>query len=200
MKVVMILPPQVTGVAMIANVATGVGSMLTGRGESSGMFSVFLDTQAELVDLQMNRHLVEHQVPGREGGILQDMGSASSVISLRGKWIYENRPDDDILNFFPALDILTNRMGWNWLRLQVMQVVYRLKFPIFLACDLITTAVMIENMKFTHKGGSPNVYDYTMTLKEFSPVLTVAGTIGVVVSAVGSKLNVPLVNVDRVGY
>lgn len=158
-------------------------------------FSIFVDTQAELVDVRMNRYLVEHQVPGREGGLLQDMGSAATTISLRGKWIHENTPDDDVSKFFPWTNKVQTKVGWNWLRLQVMQMVYRYKFPLYLACDLITTAVMIETMNFQHKGGTPNVYDYTITLKEFSPLLTVIGSIGM-------ALNVPppFINVDEVGY
>ena len=168
MNVIMILPPTITlpGLAL---------SLL-----SKNRFNIFVDMQANLIDLKMHRYLVEHQIPGREGGVLQDLGSASSVITLQGKWIYENRPDEDILDIIPALRIFEDsNIGWNWARLQLMMMIYHFKEPMILASDLITTMVLIEDFNPTYEGGKPNVYNYTMVLKEVDPRLTLAGMIGV---------------------
>lgn len=170
MNVIMILPPSIS-IPGLAYSALATGSK----------YNIFIDMQADLLDLKMHRYLVEHQVPGREGGILQDLGSASSVITLRGKWIYENRPNEDILNIIPTLRIFENEIvGWNWMRLQMMQLVYRFKEPMLLASDLITTFVLIEDFNATYEGGKPNVYNYTMVLKEVDPRLTLAGMIGTI--------------------
>lgn len=173
----MILPPTVTVAGLAASALLG------------GKFSVFVDMQSSLIDLKMHRYLVEHQVPGREGGIIQDLGSASSVITLQGKWIYENRPSEDILNIIPSLRIFEDKkIGWNWARLQMMQLIYRLKEPMILASDLITTVVLIEDFNFSYEGGKPNVYNYTMVLKETDPRLTLAGLVG----TAGVKTIVPI--------
>lgn len=170
MNVILILPPSAAIPALGAGIA---GAVIAGVRTP---FNVFVDMQAELISLKMHRHLVEHQIPGREGGILQDLGSASSVITLRGKWIYENRPVGDILDTIPALAIFENKsIGWNWLRLQMMMLIYRLREPMILASDLISTVVLIEDFDPTYEGGRPNVYNYTMTLREVDPRLTLAG-------------------------
>ena len=166
----MILPPLVTAVGAVAS---GIAAVF------GGQFSVFLDMQANVIDLKMHRYLVEHQIPGREGGKHQDLGSASSVITLQGKWIYENKPTQDILNWIPTLGLFSGtNVGWNWLRLQTLQQVYRFKEPLLLASDLITTLVLIEDMNFTYEGGKPNVYNYTIVLKEVDPRLTLIGLAG----------------------
>ena len=177
MKVMMILPPLIT-----------VPGMALSFLDSGHKYSVFVDTQASLVNLKMHRYLVEHQIPGREGGKLQDLGSACSVITLQGKWIYENRPREDILNAIPALSLIAgNKVGWNWIRLQMFQLLYRFKEPLILASDLITTMVLIEDYDFTYEGGKPNVYGYTMVLKEVDPRLTLIGMAG---SAIAKSLNI----------
>jgi len=170
----MILPLSTLPFAAVGAGITAVTNLVTGQ--SFDPMSIFIDMQAEVVELNMDRYLVEHPIPSREGGVLQDLGSKCSVLSLRGKWIYENRPDKDIIDIIPALKILENiGVGWNWLRLQTMQIVYRTKEPLFIGCDLINTAVMIDKMKFKHVGGTPNVYEYQMTLREFNPLLGLVG-------------------------
>ena len=177
MKVILILPPT-------AAVAATVGSIISG-----GNFNIFVDMQANLIDLKMHRYIVEHQIPGREGGKLQDLGSACTVITLQGKWIYENRPQGDILEAIPALAMFEgDKIGWNWMRLQMMMLVYRLREPMILASDLISSVVLIEDFNPTYEGGKPNVYNYTMVLREMDPRLTLAGTL---VTA-GAKTIIPI--------
>ena len=162
----MILPPTASAV----NFGMQILKSITG-----GQFSIFVDMQAEVTELDMERYLVEHQIPSREGGSLQDIGSKASVLMIKGKWIYENQPSEDILDLVPALNFFGQNVGWNWLRVQLMRTVYYLKEPLFIGCNLINTAVMIHKMKFKEVGGKPNVYDYTMVLKEYNPLLGVVG-------------------------
>lgn len=175
----MILPPSVSVPGLLYSVATG------------NKYNVFVDMQASLIDLKMHRYLVEHQIPGREGGKLQDLGSACSIITLQGKWIYENRPDKDILDIIPALAMFlpgSKNIGWNWARLQMMMMIYRLREPMILASDLISSVVLIEDFNPTYEGGKPNVYNYTMVLREVDPRLTLAGTL----MTAGAKTIVPI--------
>lgn len=176
MKVVMILPPTAT----IANAALSILSIPLG-----GKWSLFIDMQAEVTELDMQRHLVEHPIPGKEGGSLQDIGSQCSVLSIKGKWIYENKPDEDIIDLVPALQVFGGA-GWNWIRVQLMQVIYRLKEPLFIGCNLISSAFMIDKMKFKEVGGKPNVYDYHMVVKEFNPLLGIIGGVTTTVIGQGS--------------
>ena len=164
----MILPPAVTLFGAVANTLNKAHAP-----------SVFVDMQASLVNLKMHRYIVEHQVPGREGGILQDLGSATSVITIRGKWIYGNKPEKDILSFIPTLGLFASHLiGWNWIQLQLFQHIYRFKEPLYFASDLITTMVMIEDFDFKYEGGKPSVYDYTMVLREIDPRITLLTTAG----------------------
>lgn len=173
MKVVMILPPQITVyVAPIAVLSAGTEGVTT-----VAPFNIFLDMQANVVDLQDSRYLVEHPVPGREGGIHQDMGSPSATLSIQGKWIYENKPHKDIVDILGQF--ITDKIAWNWIRLQTLRLVMKMKTPLVLACDLLTTLVLIKDMRTRHVGGQPNVYEYQMVLKEYNPMLTVLGLAGV---------------------
>lgn len=182
MKTVLILPPTVTAVGFAASAAANVIggiSSLTG-GAKLNAYNLFLDLQANVVELEDRRYLVEHQVPGREGGILQDVGSACARITLTGKWIYENKPHNDIFDLIPILR--NSGATWNWMRMQMMRLVHRMRSPMFIACNIITSAVMIEGIKFREVGGEPNVYNYTMKLREWNPALTVLGIAGTLTS------------------
>lgn len=173
MKTVLVLPPtSLAGLSLLAVAAAQV--------PSTNRFSIFIDMQSNVVELEDKRYLVEHQVPGREGGILQDIGSACARITLTGKWIYENKPDQDILDIIPWLNAMN--LSWNWLRIQMMRLIHRLKTPLIMASDVITSSVMIESVKFRHVGGQPNVFDYTMILREWNPALSIAGIAGVTVA------------------
>lgn len=178
MNVIMILPPSISLLGLVPSVlTTGAAALAGGSG-----YNLFLDMQASLIDLKMHRYLVEHQIPGREGGKLQDLGSACSVITIQGKWIYENRPHKDILDIIPALAAFLaggENMGWNWARLQMMMMIYRLREPMILASDLLTSVVLIEDFNPSYEGGKPNVYNYTMVLREVDPRMTLAGTLAI---------------------
>ena len=99
------------------------------------------------------------------------------------KWIYENEPDNELLKVL--LPIVSKNISWNWLRLQTMYMIYRLRQPLFIASDLITSAVMIESMTYNQVGGQPNVYNYKINLKEFNPALTLAGIAGIGILSTG---------------
>lgn len=173
MKVLMIVPAAlpIAGVALASNLLLGSG------------VNVWFDMQANVVDLDMRRYVVEHQIPGREGGKLQDLGAACSTLSISGKWIFENPSNDDLLNVVPWLKGVKG-IGWNWIKAQTMQMVYRLKTPVFLACDLITTAVLVERFRLNQRGGEPNVINYSMSFKEIDPIWTAGGLVAMI-GAVG---------------
>lgn len=189
MKTVMMLPP--TSVVGIAAGALGLAGEVTRLATPLNQWSIFIDLQAEVVELDMKRYIVEHQIPGREGGILQDLGSASGKILVKGKWIYENKPDRDIQNFIPALP----RVGWNWIRVQSMQLIYRLRQPVVFVSDLIATFALIEALRFRRVGGQPNVFEYSMVLKEFNPMLTMAGMV-----LAGAGTIIPVIGTGDLGY
>jgi hypothetical protein len=204
MKVVIVLPPTALLTLGVAATVLNVGeralnaagdlvNIVTGSPSRSspGSWSVFIDMQANAIDIEMRRNLVEHPIPGREGGILQDMGSACTKLTLSGKWIYENEPDNELLKVL--LPIVSKNLSWNWLRLQTMYMIYRLRQPLFIASDLITSAVMIDTMNYNQIGGQPNVYNYRISLKEFNPALTLAGIAGTGILATGL---IPLVDTE----
>ena len=177
MKTVLILPPT-----SVAGIGGALASMISGTG-----FSIFLDMQANVVELQERRYLVEHQIPGREGGILQDVGSACARLTISGKWIYENRPDNDLLDIIPFLS--TMDVSWNWLRVQAMRLIARMRTPLIIASDVMTSSVMIEAMKFRQVGGQPNVFNYTISMREWNPALTVLGIAGTLTNIIPSVID-----------
>lgn len=176
MKTVLVLSPTT-----LAGISAGIAAWA-----GKGTYSLFLDMQSNVVELQERRYLIEHQIPGREGGILQDLGSACARVTLSGKWIYENKPDKDIIDILPVLTGMN--VSWNWLRMQMMRYISRLRAPLFIASDVITSAVMIEDIKFRHVGGRPNVFDYTIKLREWNPALTVLGIAGIATNLVPAAL------------
>lgn len=180
MKTVMILPP--TSLA-------GMSALITAAmwAPYTHNFSIFLDMQANVVELEDRRYLVEHQIPGREGGILQDVGSACARLTLSGKWIYENRPDNDLLDIVPVLR--TMNISWNWLRVQTMRLIARMRAPLIIASDIMTSSVMIESLKFRQVGGQPNVFNYIITLREWNPALSVLGIAGTLTNVVPSIID-----------
>lgn len=189
MKTVMMLPPTVTALGFAAstvfNAVETVGQFLGSRRPSN--YSIFLDMQANVVELEERRYLVEHQIPGREGGILQDIGSACARLTISGKWIYENKPDRDILDLVPAIRGMN--VAWNWLRVQTMRLIPRMRTPILIASDVLTSSVMIESVKFRQVGGLPNVYDYTIIMREWNPALTVLGIAGTMLNILPSIMD-----------
>ncbi len=50
----------------------------------------------------------------------------------------------------------------------------------------MTSSVMIEGSKFRQVGGQPNVFNYTITLREWNPALTVLGIGGMLTNIVPS--------------
>ena len=160
--------------ALLSAAGTVTNALLSAiSGESISGWQMWLDMQANVQDVKMKRSLVELDVPGREGGILQDMGAKCTVIKISGKWIYENKPDNEITDLIPIVGL--TGLPWNWLRLQTMNALYRTKTPVLLASNLLIGLVMIDEMNFREAGGSPNVYEYDMTLKELNPLTSLVG-------------------------
>jgi len=192
MQTVMILPPTVTALGFAASGPKALADAVT-TGFKPDVYHIFIDMQANVVELQERRYLVEHQIPGREGGILQDLGSACARLTLSGKWIYENKPHNDIIDMIPTLAGMN--VAWNWMRVQMMRLIPRMKTPVFIASDVITSAVMIEDFKVRHVGGAPNVFEYTISMREWNPALTVLGiSAGLVTSLIPSIVQ------ENVGY
>lgn len=148
---------------------------------SSALFNnafVFADLQANVVSTSLERNIVRHSIPGREGFVLQDLGGNSTEITVTGKWIYENSGDDSIAKIFNQLtSILGSSVGWNWMRMEMMKTLARINIPLMLATDLFVGPVLIEKVDFKYIGGSPNVYDYSLKFIEWNPKLSIVGTI-----------------------
>ncbi len=192
MKVLMSLMP--THMKTLLGGALGTAAFLF-----AGFNLIFMDLQANMLNTSLERHIVRHSIPGREGYVLQDMGGKSTEISISGKWIYENEPDDKLneifnkfLNFFSGLLGGSSGFGWNWIRIETMKMLARSNVPLMLASDLFIGPVLIERVSFSYAGGQPNVYDYQMKLIEWNPKLSIVSSLamiplGMVASGLGGK-------------
>lgn len=164
------------GVAALTNVPGLLSGDIQPQSLIKNMF-IFVDLQANVVSAGLERHLVKHGVPGREGEVLQDMGGKSTKITIDGKWIYENTPDDGLSKLLAGFNwLFGSNAGWNWVRVEMMKTLARINLPLFLACDLFIGPVLIEKVNFKYLGGQPNVYDYSFNLVEWNPALSLIGT------------------------
>ncbi len=203
MKVMLTLSPQsmkVAGAAIGLSTLLGGGVDLLRRsynsitgGSATGLVDnvvssirnivtfLFIDMQAMVVRSKIQRRLILHEIPGREGDVPQDLGGKSTVLTVAGRWIYENEPQDAITQLLKQFGVIAglfgSRVGWNWLRLEMMKALARINVPLVLACDLFTGPVLIREINFAQAGGLPNVYEYSMTLIEWNPALSLVGTL-----------------------
>ena len=155
---------------------------------------VFLDLQANIVKAKFTRKLPEIEVPGRSGNPLQDLGSKAVKYTVTGSWIYENMPKNLFgLNEIQLsmLNTLIHSVGWNWLRVMDMQLIYEQGQPLIFGCSFAPlTVVMIADMEFVENGGIPNKYDYKLELVEYSTELRLIGHgIGAIFGAAKTPLS-----------
>jgi hypothetical protein len=103
------------------------------------------------VKVDERRSVVEHKIPGMEGGILQDLGREPVRISFEGV-IYGEEAKEALKNI-------------------------RLKFkagkPVPFSSDVSgvaeVTDVLIEDLQVDDMGGMPNNYKYRIVLREYIP-------------------------------
>ena len=103
------------------------------------------------VKVEERRSVVEHKIPGMEGGILQDLGREPVRISFEG-----------VIHGEEAKDALKN------LRLR-----FKAGKPVPFSSDVSgvaeVTDVLIEDLQVDDMGGMPNNYKYRIVLREYTP-------------------------------
>jgi hypothetical protein len=165
---------------------------------------VFVDLQANVVKGKFTRKLVEINIPGRSGNVLQDLGSNCVKYTVSGKWIYENPPSNisginepvglisGSRNALPPSSLIgkvLSDIGWNWLRVMDMQLLYEQGQPLMFGCSFAPlTVVMINDLELEEAGGNPNVYNYKLELVEYSPEIRLIGHGLGVMLKIGSSL------------
>jgi len=97
------------------------------------------------------RSVVEHKIPGMEGGVLQDLGREPVQISFEG-----------IIHGEEAKELLKN-----------IRSKFKSGEAVPFASDLSgvadVTDVVIADLEYNEISGSPNSYTYSVTLKEYKP-------------------------------
>lgn len=188
----------VAGGVVTGNIITsmqGEGIERLGSAISTGLDTgfIFADLQAEQQSGSIERWLAEHKIPGREGEVFQDMGGGGQPITISGKWIYENKPNDALQKSLDiANSIIGTKIGWNWVRLEIMKMLARHSMPMMLASNLFVGPVILKKFDFSEVGGQPNVYNYSLQLKEFNPALSLISSLGIgsiqVMTSVASRV------------
>jgi hypothetical protein len=97
------------------------------------------------------RSVVEHKIPGMEGGVLQDLGREPVQISFEG-----------VIHGEEAKELLKN-----------IRSKFKSGEAVPFASDLSgvadVTDVVIADLEYNEISGSPNSYKYSVTLKEYKP-------------------------------
>ena len=97
------------------------------------------------------RSVVEHKIPGMEGGVLQDLGREPVQISFEG-----------VIHGEEAKELLKN-----------IRSKFKSGEAVPFASDLSSVAdvtdVVIADLEYNEISGSPNSYKYSVTLKEYKP-------------------------------
>jgi len=103
------------------------------------------------IDVKDRRRIVEHRIPGMEGGVLQDLGREPVQISFEG-----------VIHGEEAKELLKN-----------IRSKFKLGEAVSFASDLSgvadVTDVVIADLEYNEISGSPNSYKYSVTLKEYKP-------------------------------
>jgi hypothetical protein len=97
------------------------------------------------------RSVVEHKIPGMEGGVLQDLGREPVQISFEG-----------VIHGEEAKELL-----------KTIRSKFKSGEAVPFASDLSSVAdvtdVVIADLEYNEISGSPNSYKYSVTLKEYKP-------------------------------
>lgn len=95
------------------------------------------------------RSIVEHKIPGMEGGILQDLGRDPIWISFDGIIYGETAKED----------------------LEKIRARYKAGMPVLFSSDITgaaeVTQVLIEELHVGDRGGTANRYEYSIALREY---------------------------------
>lgn len=165
---------------MVAAIAGAVGdtlSVIKGQSALNAQNAyIFMDLQANNQSTDLSRNIAEIKIPGREGEVIQDMGGNGMEIPITGKWIFENKPNDMIEALMGAVNLIPGvNVGWNWARIHFMYMLARFNAPMILASNLFVGPVILKKFSAQESGGVPNVYNYSMLLKEFNPAMSLIG-------------------------
>ncbi len=103
------------------------------------------------ISVRENRSIVEHKIPGMEGGVLQDMGREPVRILFEGV-IYGEEAKEALKN---------------------LRSKFKAGKPVPFSSDISgvaeVTDVLIEDLQVDDMGGLPNSYKYRLALREYTP-------------------------------
>jgi hypothetical protein len=144
-----------------------------------------LPVNPKSVKVAFERRIVQHEVPGREGDIIQDLGSKSKVITFSGVFMttrgspgYDaDAQTMDLLKKFEDKDVMD------------------LTFPIpFSSIGIGSTKVVIKNVSISDEAGRNDYKDYEITCVEWRPTEIKQNKVNLVNAGPLSKLKTVLQN------
>lgn len=142
---------------------------------------LFTDMRAEVVNVSARRRKAFIPVIGREGDIQQDLGSSSRRIVIKGSLYAQPGMIPPIVGIFGGVaaqtitSVMNSVIGAS-LRMpdphpiliqQYIEMLWRLKLPIPLMCDVVIALVTIDDMQWQQQANEPNVYHYNIILTEY---------------------------------
>jgi len=114
---------------------------------------IFLGVNPSSIKVNETRVIAEQTIPGREGNVLQDMGSSPAQIELNGKIFTNSRQDKQ-----DVLKKLRKKMmsgGTKSMTAGILNI-------------LETREYLVENFTYEEVGGKPFTYNYTLSLKQYT--------------------------------
>jgi len=108
-------------------------------------------TGAQVIRTEQQRAIVEHKIPGMAGSVLQDMGRPSAVIQVNGY-------------------LFGDSAGHN---LESLRKTFKDAKPVPFTADIMTATdivdVMIADVDVVAVAGRPNLFQFSIVLKESPP-------------------------------
>jgi len=122
---------------------------------------IFLGVNPASVKISEQRVIASQQVPGREGDVLQDMGSSPATISMEGKiFAYPTAEAEGTTG--QSKETILMELRTKLMSGGVKSVTASLLNP------LNTTEYLVENFDYSEVGGRPFEYTYSLSLKQYT--------------------------------
>lgn len=169
---------------MLGAVAPYIGKDVTEGGEQSlvgdflSSLVSFMDLNASELEVIDKKRISLHDIPGRGGDWLQDMGRKSTVYKLKGKFFAMDSLIPGVQT--SALSVVFQALYGDAAvgNSHLLRQIEYFGMPVPFISNMEIAEVMILDSTFKKWGGKPNYIDYSMTLVEYRKLPTIGKLAG----------------------